>query len=122
MAPDVSVIPNVPPALYDHRKPGGHMSRENRPVVYDVAKLERRLAAGEPLRKGEVAALARIGLSTLDDWIRTGRWKPRYTLTLGRHRRFHPDDIRALLAQLREEHGGEEVGPAPTEEQSQPGD
>lgn len=88
-------------------------------MVYDVADLERRLAANESLRLGEVAALAGRGRSTIQDWIQTGKWKPRYTRTLGRQRHFHPDDVRAVLAMAREVHGGDTAGPAPVEEQGQ---
>lgn len=80
---------------------------------YDVAKLEQRLAAGESLRKGEVAALAQVPVTTLDGWIKVGHWKPRYTKTLGGHRRFKADSIRELLGQLREEHGGDDPNTTP---------
>lgn len=71
------------------------------------AAVERRLAANESLRLGEVATLAGRGRSTIQDWIQTGKWKPRHTRTLGGQRRFHPDDVRQLLAEVREVHGGE---------------
>lgn len=79
-----------------------------------MAELEKRLAANESLRLGEVATLAGRGRSTIQDWIATGKWRPRYTRTLGGQRKFNPDDVRKLLAEVREVHGGDEPAPGPT--------
>jgi excisionase family DNA binding protein len=114
--PDVPVIAWSPPGLYDQPQPT--RSRE-KALDEDVAKLEQRLAANESLRLGEVATLAGRGRSTIQDWISTGKWKPRYTRTLGGQRRFHADDVRALLAMARELHGGGEPAPGPDGGQDQ---
>lgn len=82
-------------------------------MVYDVADLERRLSAGEWLRLGEVAALTGRGRSTIQDWITSGKWKPRRTRTLGGHRQFHPDDVRSLIAEARHISGGSDSPASP---------
>jgi predicted DNA-binding transcriptional regulator AlpA len=111
-APHVPVIAHVPCCLYDH---GNRDKRRGNDVVYDEADLERRLAAGEGLRLGEVAALTKLGRTTLHDWIKDGRWKPRYTITLGGWRRFRAEDVRSLLDQLRTEAYAPEPDQAPSE-------
>lgn len=71
----------------------------------DVADLQRRLDAGEGLRLGQVATLTGRGRTTIHDWIKTGKWKPRYTRTLGGQRHFRAEDVQALLNELRAEEG-----------------
>ena len=85
-------------------------------MVDDVAALERRLAAGEELRLAEVAKLTGRGRSTIQGWIKSGRWKPRFRRTLGGQRHFAAEDVRALLVELREVHGGDGPAPAPGSE------
>jgi excisionase family DNA binding protein len=74
-------------------------------MVAEQAELERRLNAGEELSPGEVAALLGVGRTTVHDMIRAG--KIRYTKTPGGHRRCNPDDVRRLLDERRQVHGGE---------------
>lgn len=77
-------------------------------VVYDEAKLATRLDDGEWLKLGEVAALAGIPRTTLNDWIKQGRVKVRYRKTLGGgQRRFNPEDVRRIIVEVKEEHSAE---------------
>lgn len=86
-------------------------------MVYDVAKLQERLDAGEWLRTGEVAALLGHGRTTFHEWLKKNTGV-RYTRTLGGQRKYHPDDVRRLIAEVREVHGGEDdPAPAPTGEE-----
>jgi excisionase family DNA binding protein len=74
-------------------------------VAYDPASLRDQLDRGEWLRIGAVAALCGVGRSTLQDWIRAGRAQLRFTKTLGGQRKYHPDDVRALVEKARTVHG-----------------
>lgn len=86
-------------------------------MVYDVADLERRLAAGEWLPTGAVAVLLGQGRTTIHEWVEKDRI--RYRRTLGGQRRCHPDDVRRLIAESQQIHGGpDDSGPA-LEEQGQ---
>lgn len=68
-------------------------------MVDGPERLEQRLAEGEELSPGEVAALLRVGRTTVHDMLTSG--KIRYTLTPGGHRRCHPEDVRKALAERR---------------------
>lgn len=85
-------------------------------MVYDRADLARRLAADEFLKLGEVAALAGVPRTTLNDWLRAGRVQMRHRKTLGGplregQRRFNPDDVRKLIADATREHGDPAADP-----------
>lgn len=112
--PNLPLIAHLPVALYDH----DNSTRAGRTVVYDVVDLERRLAANEWLRTGEVSALVRQSRTAFHEWLKKHP-EVRFTRTLGGQRKYHPDDVRRLLAEVREVHGGDESGPAP-DEQGQP--
>jgi len=68
-------------------------------VVDEPEELERRLAEGDELSPGEVAALLRVGRTTVHEMLTSG--KIRYTRTPGGHRRCHPDDVREALRERR---------------------
>lgn len=74
-------------------------------MAYDKADLNRRLAGGEWLQVGAIAALAGVSRNTVNAWLYAGKITMRHTTTLGGHRRFHPDDVRALLADVGEIRG-----------------
>jgi excisionase family DNA binding protein len=82
---------------------------------------EERLAAGEGLRIGEVAELTGYPRGTIHDWIRSKRWQPLYTRTLGGQRRFKAESVRKLLAELREERGGDDPQAGSDTEAAGPG-
>lgn len=71
----------------------------------DPATLERRLDAGDWLRTGEVAALLGVSRGTIHNWVKAG--------TIGHKRKgggiqrvCNPEDVRRLLNQSRQVHGG----------------
>lgn len=68
-------------------------------MVDGPEELERRLAEGDELSPGEVAALLRVGRTTVHEMLTSG--KIRYTRTPGGHRRCHPDDVRTALEERR---------------------
>jgi excisionase family DNA binding protein len=92
---NVPLIPRLRNDLYDHRNDGG--SRER--MAYDKTDLERRLAGGEWLRVGAVAALLGQGRTTIHDRIKAGRI--RYKETIGGWRLLHPEDVQRLLDETR---------------------
>lgn len=66
----------------------------------DPAALQARLAAGDWLQVGAIAALTGRGRTTVHEWLTSGRVPMRYRETLGGQRSYHPDDVRALVARL----------------------
>jgi hypothetical protein len=75
-------------------------------VAYDKAEVSRRLAEGEWLQVGAMAVLADVSRGTMNVWVAEAKVKygidMRRTLTLGGHRKFHPDDVRKLIAKVTE--------------------
>lgn len=73
-------------------------------MVYDRADAARRLEANEWLQVGAMAALAGVSRGTMNVWVAEAKEKydidMRRTLTLGGHRKFHPDDVRSLIAKV----------------------
>lgn len=64
------------------------------------AILRERLARGEWLTPGEVAALLDVGRSTVHLWLSSDPPKIRYrTKPFGTWRECNPDDVRRLLAE-----------------------
>jgi hypothetical protein len=91
-----SVIAPALPRLYDHLQMagGGRWG-----VPYDRDDLERRLAADEWLKFGEVVYLAQVPRTSLNRSLREGKVVIASRLTLGGgQRRFKPEDVRAFLA------------------------
>jgi DNA-binding transcriptional MerR regulator len=74
-------------------------------MVYDTADIERRLAAGEWLLIGEVAALLGIGRSTVHRLLGTRTIRHRIRPGTGSYRECHPDDVRQQLKARRTVHG-----------------
>ncbi len=74
-------------------------------------QIQARLDAGEWLRVAEVAALYEVDRSTVLRWIhRDGAIRYHRSPAGGRAPlTCNPDDVRAVLAKLREEHGGTAV-------------
>ncbi|MFI6228857.1 hypothetical protein ACIBCR_16260 [Micromonospora echinospora] len=72
-----------------------------------VEDLERRLAAGEWLRPGDVARLLRASKSTVVRMLDADPPQIRYRLKpgTGRHRECHPGDVRRHLEERRRVHG-----------------
>lgn len=79
-------------------------------MVDDPEELERRLADGDELSPGEVAALLRVGRTTVHEMLTSG--KIRYTQTPGGHRRCHPEDVRKALAERRRVRTGPDDSPS----------
>jgi excisionase family DNA binding protein len=50
------------------------------------------------LRPHEVAAMFKVTVTTLNRWAAKGELP--FVRTLGGHRRFHPDDVAALLERI----------------------
>lgn len=87
-------------------------------MVYEKADVARRLAADEWLQVGAMAALAGVSRGTMNTWVADAREKygitMRRTQTLGGQRKFHPDDVRALIARVTKvSDGNEEADPTP---------
>lgn len=87
-------------------------------MAIDKADVARRLDAGEWLQIGSMAVLADVSRGTMNVWVAEAESKygivMRRTQTLGGHRKFHPDDVRALVAKVTKVHGGnEEADPTP---------
>lgn len=74
----------------------------------DADKIERQLNAGVWLSPGRVGVLFGRSRYAVDDWLNAG--KIRYRRTPGGHRELNPDDVRQLLAEYRQEHGGADEG------------
>jgi hypothetical protein len=87
-------------------------SREGVRVVYDKADVARRLAADEWLQVGAMAALADVSRGTMNVWVADAKERYgvdlRFTRTLGGQRKFHPEDVRELIAKVTKVHGGNE--------------
>jgi len=62
------------------------------------------LEAGAWLTLGQIAAL--IGYSRSTAWRRLRRGDLRYRTSPGGQRSYHPDDVRALVAETQRQHGG----------------
>jgi len=69
-----------------------------------AADIERRLDAGEWLRPGDVGVLFGRTRYAVDDWMNAG--KLRFRRSPGGHREAHPEDVRRLLDEQRQVHGG----------------
>lgn len=54
----------------------------------------------DPMKPGEVAEVLHVGVKTVARWGATGRMPCFYTP--GGHRRFHPRDVREILARREE--------------------
>lgn len=70
----------------------------------DAADIEAQLNAGAWLSPGRVAVLFGRTRYAVDDWLNAG--KLRYRRTPGGHRELNPEDVRRLLDEYRQEHGG----------------
>lgn len=91
--------------------------RHPRPDPVAVGPADTLVATSEPWpRVGEVAVLVAHERKTVSRWVRSGKWKPRFRVSVGGHRRYHPDDVRALVAEVRRYHGGDNPAPAPGSE------
>jgi hypothetical protein len=69
-------------------------------------EIERRLAAGEWLRPGDVALLLKVDRRTVDRLLRAERIRYRLVPGTGRYRECHPDDVQRELDDRRRVHGG----------------
>lgn len=75
-----------------------------------VEDLERRLAAGEWLRPGDVARLLGVARTSVVRMLNADPPQIRYRLKpgTGRHRECHPDDVRRELDARRRVHGDQQ--------------
>lgn len=71
-------------------------------------EIERELAADVWLSSGQIGTLLVLPRTTI--WRRLQRGDIRSRPTPGGHSRWHPEDVRKLVDELRQVHGGESGG------------
>jgi hypothetical protein len=77
-------------------------------VKESAEEVEQMLAAGTWLKSGRIAKL--VGRDRTTIWARLKQDDMRFRLTPGGQKEFHPEDVRRLVDELREVHGGTAAG------------